>query len=111
MLKRDFAILILSASAVYFALNGERSFSFRKAWCVSCPFKAPPPPPAYPLFFSTVLATCPPAAQPCSSTVGNGCGRYHHLDEDFGLLSESDVLPYPVVVSCPDYGAVHAGAL
>ncbi len=32
--------------------------------------------------------------------------RYHHLDEDFGLLSESDVLPYPVVVSCVDGGSV-----
>ena len=32
MLKRDFCILLLSAFAVYFALHGERSFSFRKAW-------------------------------------------------------------------------------
>ena len=46
MLKRDFCILLLSAFAAYFALHGERSFSFRKAWYVaeSAPHTPPPLP-------------------------------------------------------------------
>ena len=47
MLKRDFCILLLSAFAVYFALHGERSFSFRKAWCVAL-FPRSTPPPSFP---------------------------------------------------------------
>ena len=32
MYKRDFAILLLSAFAVYFSVQHEGSFAFHKAW-------------------------------------------------------------------------------
>jgi hypothetical protein len=32
MYKRDFGILLLSAFALYFALQNEGTFFFRKAW-------------------------------------------------------------------------------
>lgn len=32
MYKRDFAVLVLSAFAVYFALQNDGNFSFKKAW-------------------------------------------------------------------------------
>ena len=32
MLKRDFAILIVSAFAIYFTIQHEGAFTFRKAW-------------------------------------------------------------------------------
>ena len=61
MLKRDFCILLLAAFAVYFALHGERSFSFRKAWCELVLWSAlleplPPPPLPPPAVFVYDLA-------------------------------------------------------
>lgn len=36
MYRRDFGILLLSAFAVYYAMQHEGPFVFSKAWCAIC---------------------------------------------------------------------------
>ncbi len=48
MYRRDFGILLLSAFAVYYAMQNEGPFTFRKAWCAPlqfCIFHEPVQPP------------------------------------------------------------------
>lgn len=84
MYKRDFAILLLSAFAIYFSVQREGPVSFRQAW-----------------YF--------PSLQPSHAALSEILGsltsciilllhnRYHHLDEE-SLLEAHDVLCPPVVV-------------
>jgi hypothetical protein len=48
MYKRDLGILLVAAFAVYFSLQDEGTFSFRKAWWVLCASRAKPCHAAFP---------------------------------------------------------------
>ena len=76
MYKRDFAILLLSAFAIYFSVQREGPVSFRQAWYVSLLQR--------PRMMNTRIILL----------LDN---RYHHLDDE-SLLEAHDVLCPPIVV-------------
>lgn len=75
MYKRDFAILLLSAFAIYFSVQREGPVSFRQAWYVS------------------LLQP----RQDALFDVQKNDNRYHHLDDE-SLVEAHDVLCPPIVV-------------
>ena len=74
MYQRDFLILVLAAFLVYFTLQNEGPFSFRRAWYDCCPITN-------------------------DWTATNGLSRYYPLTaEDSSIFSSNEILPKPVVV-------------